>query len=113
HVSGKWLDPPVAFVDHNVNKEYHYWKDVVNHLAPVWVKEGNEQFEEIPKVLEAGWLQPKEGMNERYLTDICTEKDYGVALAKESLEQIRLAKAVLNNKDYNELYTYFERTLLT
>ncbi|GEM_PF-328829 len=113
HVSGKWLNPPVAFVGHGVNKEYHYWKDVVNHLAPVWVKEGDEQFEEIPKVLEAGWLQPREYMNEQYLEDIRTEKDYGVSLARESLEQIQLAKASLKAKDYNELHAYFERTFLT
>lgn len=113
HVSGKWLDPPVAFVDHNVNKEYHYWKDVVNHLAPVWVKQGDEQFEEIPKVLAAEWLQPKECMNEQYLRDILIEKEYGVSLAQESLEQIQKAKASLKAKDYNELYAYFERTLLT
>ncbi|PPL02142.1 hypothetical protein [Parapedobacter indicus] len=113
HVSGKWLDPPIASVRHNVNKEYHYWKDVVNHLAPVWVKAGDEQFEEIPKVLAAGWLHPRECMNERYLKDILTEKDYGVALASESLEQVRMARASLKAKDYQELYAYFERTWLT
>ena len=34
HVSGKWMDPPVIYVKHDVNKKFHHWKDVINHIAP-------------------------------------------------------------------------------
>ena len=38
HVSGKWLDPPVVRIGHGVNREFHYWKDVIEHIAPPWAK---------------------------------------------------------------------------
>jgi hypothetical protein len=37
-VSGKWLDPPIVFVRHGVDREFHYWIDVIDHLAPAWAK---------------------------------------------------------------------------
>ncbi|HRN58015.1 MAG TPA: hypothetical protein PLL71_16260, partial [Agriterribacter sp.] len=113
HVSGKWLDPPVVFVKHNVNRQFHYWKDVVNHLAPVALKKGNAQFKEIPEVIQAGWLQPEERMNEEYLRYIVREKDYGVSLAEEALRQVELAKRFLTTMHFNGLHAYFSRTLLT
>ena len=36
HVSGKWIDPPVVFVRHDVDREFHYWTDVIDRLAPPW-----------------------------------------------------------------------------
>ena len=38
HVSGRWLEPPVVFVEHGINKEFHYWKDIINHIAPARFK---------------------------------------------------------------------------
>ena len=38
HVSGRWIDPPVVRVEHDVNRTFHYWKDIVNHIAPVQFK---------------------------------------------------------------------------
>lgn len=113
HVSGKWIEPPVVFVEHGVNREFHYWKDVVNTLAPEWAKAGGTQLNEIPWVLENGWLKRGEMMNESLLSWIMTEKEYGVKLAKKSLLQIEKAKPFLNEEDYNELFHYFNRTLLT
>jgi hypothetical protein len=34
HVSGKWLENPVAVVEHDVNKTFHYWKDLIETMAP-------------------------------------------------------------------------------
>src|SRR5690606_37481864 len=113
HVSGKWIDPPLTFVGHNVDKTYHYRNDVVNHLAHVWVRQGPEEFEEIPRVVREGWLQPKEAMNEQYLRNIITEKDYGVSLAEQSLDLVKSARPVLKPKDFDALKAYFERTQLT
>ena len=36
HVSGKWFDPAVVQIEHGVDRDFHYWKDVIAHLAPVW-----------------------------------------------------------------------------
>ena len=113
HVSGKWLDPPVASVKHGVNREFHYWKDVINTLAPAWAKAGGTQLHEVPWVVENGWLTGGELMNEAYLSYIKTEKAYGVKLSEESLVQIVHAKPYVTEAQYEELYHCFNRTLLT
>lgn len=113
HVSGKWIDPPVVFVKHGVNKEFHYWKDVVNTLAPDWAKAGGTQLREIPWVIDSNWLHRGELMNEAYLRDIIQEKEYGENLAAESLAQIIAARDYVTDEQYHELYHCFNRTLIT
>jgi len=136
HVSGRWMEHPVVFVEHGVNREFHYWKDVVNTLAPAWAKKGADPKEinpfihvhigtpilgiklgqtpldAVPWVKENRWLSDGELMNEEYLSYIITEKEYGVRLAKESLALIEDAKPYLDNSRYLELFHYFNRTLL-
>lgn len=113
HVSGKWINPPEVFVKHGVNRKFHYWKDVVNTLAPVWAKAGGTQFDEVPWVIENGWITPGEMMNEDYLNYVKTEKEYGVTLTRESLAMIERAKPFLSEVQYQDLFNYFNRTLLT
>jgi len=119
HVTGKWLEPPVARVGHGVNRELHYWRDVVDHIAPVWAKaERGAQWSEVPWVKENGWITPGEMMNEEYLRMILTEKAFGVEKARESLDWIErgrasLGDAELSQADYADLHHYFARTLLT
>ncbi len=113
HVSGEWMDPPVTYVQRGVNREFHYWKDIVNTLAPNWAKAGGTQLEEVPWVLEEGWLDQQENMNEEYLQFILTEKEYGVALAMENLKHLEAARPYLSNEDYEDLYHHFNHTLLT
>lgn len=113
HVSGKWIKPPVAKVGHGVNREFHYWSGVLNHIAPKWAKAGGAQLGEISWVVEAGWLEPGEKMNEEYMKAILTQKDHGVRLARTSLEHIENAKPHLSEKNYQQLYHTFNRTLYT
>ena len=113
HVSGKWIDPPVVFVKHGVNREFHYWKDVVNTMAPIWAKAGGAHWEEVPRVTANRWLTPGEMMDEHFLSYIKTEKEYGVTLTLESLAMIEKARPFLPEKHYQDLYHYFNRTLLT
>ena len=115
HVSGKWLDNPVTFIEHGVNKEFHYWKDIVNHLSPAWYKSDDNLLSvESPWVLDSGWVQPVELMNEEYLKYILTEKEYGVDLADESLDLVKNSKELLDDPaDYDSLYHIFNRTLIT
>lgn len=114
HVSGKWLDNPVTFIEHGVNKEFHYWEDIVNHLSPAWYKsDDNLLAEESPWVLDSGWVKPMELMNEEYLKYILTEKRYGVELAEETMQLIEDSDGLLVNKaDYDSLYHIFNRTLI-
>jgi hypothetical protein len=113
HVSGKWIDPPLVFIEHGVNKEFHYWKDIINQIAPSWAKAGGTQLHEIPWVVEEGWLQQGEQISEGMLRDILTEKEYGILLVKESIVHIQSAEPYLTDEQYEDLYHYFNRTLLT
>jgi hypothetical protein len=114
-VSGKWLDPPIAFVRHDVDREFHYWKDIVNHLAPPWAKQVKSapQLQEVPWVVERGWLQAGDLIDEEHLRYVTAEKTYGVRLAERSLQAIEEGKRYLTSEAYRDLRDYFTRTLLT
>jgi len=111
HVSGRWLDNPTIVINHGVNKEFHYWIDVVNHLAPAEYKAYSEKnSEEIGDVIENKWIQPKELMNEEYLSYVLTEKNYGEKLAQEVLTELSSLKNDFEYPDaYTNLYNTFER----
>ncbi|MFP4156662.1 MAG: hypothetical protein ACLFU4_03505 [Opitutales bacterium] len=113
HVSGKWMDPPVAKVEHGVYQTFHYWKDVINAIAPQWAKAGGTQLHEIPWVVEAGWLEPGEQMSEAIYRAILTQKAYSVELAEEALRHINAAKQVLSDENAHQLFHTFNRTLYT
>ncbi|MFL5619165.1 MAG: hypothetical protein ACJ79A_12340 [Gemmatimonadaceae bacterium] len=114
HVSGKWIEPPVAHVRHGVNRGLHYWRDVVDRIAPPSAKEPKgAQWSEVPWVRDSGWIHPGERMDEATLRMVLTEKRWGVAKAKESLHAIEDGRGVLRPADYRELHALFERTLLT
>jgi hypothetical protein len=116
HVSGKWMDNPVVRIENGVNKEFHYWQDIVNHLAPAWYKrdEKTQLAKESQWVLEQGWLQPMEKINEEYLRYVLTEKKFGVEQASLALQLVRQAEQhVTGTNSYDSLLHIFERTLLT
>jgi hypothetical protein len=114
-VSGKWYEPPISYVGHGVNREFHAWRDVIDHIAPPFVKapENRRQWDEVPAVVAAGWIHPGEAMNEEYLRYIVTEKTNGVRLAEESLRLIDSAKNALKPADFEQLHHHFMHTLLT
>jgi hypothetical protein len=114
HVSGKWIEPPVAHVRHGVNRDLHYWRDVVDRIAPPSVKEPNgAQWGEVAWVRDSGWIHPGERMDLATLRMVLTEKRWGVTKARESLRAIEDGRRVLRPADYRELHALFERTLLT
>jgi hypothetical protein len=114
HVSGKWIDPPVVYIKHGVNKEFHYWTDVIDHMAPAAYKVSAGSLAiEAPIVLQNKWVTPEEKMNETYLKYIMTEKHYGAVKADEALNLVMNAKSVLKEDDYHQIYNLFYRTLLT
>ena len=114
HVSGKWIEPPVAHVRHGVNRDLHYWRDVVDKLAPPAAKEPRgAQWHEVPWVRDSGWITPGEQMDEATLAMVLTEKRWGVTKARESLRAIEEGREALRLADYAELHALFERTLLT
>ncbi len=116
HVSAKWMDEPVTHIPHGVNKDFHYWKDIVNHLSPAYYKgeNGHQLSNESRWVLDSNWLEPVELMDTSYLNYLLTEKEYGVQKAEEALALVKDARPfIANQEDYNRLENHFSRTLIT
>ncbi len=115
HVSGRWMENPEVYIGHGVDQTFHYWKDIVNHLAPADVKKEEETNKiEIPEVFENNWIQPEELMDTTYLNYILAEKRYGVEQAKEAMLQIKIAKPYFTKaKGFNQLYHTYNRTLMS
>jgi len=114
HVSGKWIDPPVVYIGHDVNMEFNYWTEIIEHLSPARFKEPGAALKtEAPFVLKNGWVTPEEKMNEPFLKYVMTEKHYGVVTSEKALDLIQKAEPLLKTDDYNQLYNLFYRTLLT
>ena len=116
HVSGKWMETPVVSIGHDVNRKFHYWKDVVNHLAPAAYKkpEGTQLARESKWVIDSTWLNPTEQLNHTYLDYILTEKAFGVRTAREALKLIKqVENSGIPKAKYDTLLHIFERTLLT
>ena len=115
HVSGRWMDNPEVHIQHGVDKTFHYWKDIVNHLAPAKVKESEgANLQEIPEVLENNWIQAEELMDTTYLNYVLVEKKYGVSLAEEAMTDINKAKPYFTDaRGFNQIYHIFNRTLMT
>ncbi len=115
HVSGKWLDPPVVFVRHDVDREFHYWKDVIDRIAPPWAKSprGLPQLSEVPWVTERGWLHAEDRIDGTTLDYVNREKMYGIRLAQEAIRSLERGRKTLRDETYEDLSHYFARTELT
>ncbi|WP_196777670.1 hypothetical protein [Lentzea aerocolonigenes] len=112
-VSGKWIDPPIANVRHGVNKSFHYWIDVANHLSPPHCKTDGILRREAGYVLDRGWVTPGNLMTPEYLSYLNIEKNYGVQLAEASSRDLEHVRKLLRPNDYAQLKAYFERTVMT
>jgi len=97
-----------------VNREFHYWKDVVNHLAPVSAKTGQQMRNECAHVLANDWVQPEDLITLDYVKYVATEKDYSVSLTEQMLERVKGAEVDnVNMLAHQDLLQTMERTLFT
>ncbi len=114
HVSGRWLEDKNFELVHGVNREFHYWKDVVNHLAPVSAKTGQQMRNECAHVLANDWVQPEELITLEYVKYVAAEKEYSVSLIEEMLNSVKDADVDnANMLAHQDLLHTMERTLLT
>ena len=125
HVSGVWLDNPVIHIGHNIDRTFHYWKDVVEHLSPPRFK--GEEFTDyrwglqktsigqyIHYVIDNGWVTPEEKITKEYLDYVVTEKRFCESKAAWALEKVKDAeKVIAPGEVYDELLHLYERTYLT
>ncbi len=114
YLAGRWNDPPTVFIEHNVNKEFHYFKDIAEHLSPKkYKKVGGRFYGENPEVFDSGWVSYEEKLDTNYLNDLLIEKDYAVNEATKALDLISKAEKHVKDKDaYKDLYETFNRTLI-
>ncbi len=114
HVSGKWIDPPVVKVEHGVNREFHYWKDIIEHVSPARYKIPEAALDvEAPQVVKNSWVTPEEKMDDEYLKYIIEEKSYGVNCAEKAMGLVVKAKRSMMKSDYSQVFNLFNRTLIT
>ncbi len=112
-VSGRWMEEPFIFIEHGIDEKFHYYKDVVNHLAPAHNKEpGARLFLEDPFLNDSSWIITGELMNRDYLAHIITEKDYGVNLAENAHQHIQKAEPFVTSTQFQDLNQTFLRTLV-
>lgn len=114
HVSGKWIHPPMVYVAHGVNRQFHYWYEVIDHLAPARLKNADGPIKtEAPFVISNQWVTPEEKMDSTYYRYVLREKAHGVKLANQALNYIKDAEPYMRAEDYTDLFETFNRTLLT
>jgi hypothetical protein len=115
HNPGEWHKNMEFEVRHDVNKKFHYWKDVTNHLAPARHKRFQGSLAEgVSFAFKNNWLEEKELMDTEYLGYIVAEKNYGVRLAQSAVEDIRKAEPFIRDTaSYSKLYHTFKRTEIT
>lgn len=113
-IAGRWYSPPIVNIGHDVNKEFHYFKDIAEHLSPKKYKNvGGRFYGENPEVFDSNWVTYEEKMNLTYLDYVLREKEFSVRKAKEALELIENAKPYVQDKEaYHDLYETFNRTLI-
>jgi hypothetical protein len=112
HVSGKWMDNPVIHIGHGIDREFHYWKDIVNNLAEPQFKANDGKTilsVESPWVFEYDWLEATENMNETYLRYVVQEKDYAVQKAEEAL--VLVEEAISSRSEPGEALLKLRDTL--
>ena len=109
---GKWHRNMEFTVEHDVNKTFHYWKDVTNRLCPPGFKHPDRPMaKEVSFAFENGWLESRELMNVEYLMYILAEKDYSVRLAQSALEDVMKARSYIRDaEEYTKLVETFRRT---
>jgi len=114
HVSGRWMQEPVVNVKHDVNRQFHYWKDVVNHLAPPPFKEqGTLLDREADFAIDNGWVEPVENMNPEYLRYVITEKEFSYEAAEQALNEWKALKSTLSSDQFEQGYHILSRTMMT
>lgn len=115
HTTGEWYPPDEQSytVKHGVNKTFHFYKDILNALSfPVYKTDTAAMCRDICWVMDSCWLDAKEKMDMEFLDYIITEKNFGVNLAEEMLEDIQKSKPYISQEDYEELFHTFNRSLI-
>ncbi|MFW6222232.1 MAG: hypothetical protein ACOC3T_01335 [Bacteroidota bacterium] len=115
HTTGEWYDPDnqIFIIEHGVNKTFHYYKDILNKLSfPAYKTDTASMCRDICWVMDSGWLDAEERMDMEFLNYIINEKDYGVALTEDMMNDFEKAKPYLNDHDAKDLYHTFNRSVI-
>lgn len=113
HVSGRWTDSDSVWIGHGVDRQLHWWTDIVNTLSPAGCKRpGGNREREIAGVLEKGWLSDTEDMTEEYLDYVMEWQRDCRRGAVRGFRHLKRARRMLEADSYTQLYDLYERSLM-
>lgn len=116
HTTGEWYAPDkqMRHVAHNVNRDFHNYKDIINALSfPVYKTDTAALCRDICWVVDSGWLSPKEEMTKEFLDYIVTEKNYAVETAENMLKHVEKAIPLIESEQTaRNLFHTFRRSLI-
>jgi len=113
HVAGRWTAGKTVSLGHSVNKELHWWKDIVNTLAAPELKSPESpQASEISEVFEAGWLTQEEEMTPEYLRYIDKWTKSCLKAAKRGSRSLEKCKRHLSREHYTQWRDLYDRSLM-
>lgn len=114
HTTGEWYpkDQQMRWVKHNVNMQFHNYKDVINALSfPDYKTDTAGLRKDISWVLDEGWLDPEERMSLEFLNYIRIEKDYAVSLAEAAMGSFQNVRHLIEDRKIaDNLYHTLNRT---
>ncbi len=114
HVAGRWTKEQTIRLGHGIDKELHWWKDLVNTLAPVSSKQHLDasRRKDIAGILDKGWISPEEAMTEEYLDMIIQWTDDCHRKAARGCKKLCKAEKLLSEADFRQLSDCYERSLM-
>lgn len=113
HVSGRWTGSDTVHLGHGIDRDFHWWKDLVNTLAPLSCKNLDEKrAQEISHVTEAGFVTMTEEMNEEYLRYIRAWTEDCIREAGRGFRQVKRCRNRISPEDYTMLSDIYERSMM-
>ena len=113
HVPARWTQGKTVRLGHGVNKRFHWWKDLVNILAPPALKSPDgRQAHEIDEAFSKGWLDQDENITPKYVRYIDRWTERCIKDARKGQRHLRKARRALDKSEYRELSDLYERSLM-
>lgn len=113
HVAGRWTGSDSVFLAHGVDREFHWWRDLVSVMAPPSCKKLDaKRAADISEVLAAGLIAEGEMMSEEYIDYALAWTDDCLKGARKGLRALKRARRSLSPEDYAALFDMYERSLM-
>ena len=113
HVPAHWTAGQTVRPGHGVNKELHWWKDLVNSLAPPALKSPDtRQGREIAAVHDAGLLDSMEDITPEYVYYVDKWTADCLRNTRKGLKHLQKARKSIDAREYQQLSDLYERSIM-